>query len=273
MLAHFHPVVRVGVATIFVYYGLAARSLATETEAVMQFCAAEDWEGAHKSLSQIVGRDTQDLAPEEIYRACIETVAENTTDGVVAPLFYAALFGPVGMWVYKAINTLDSMVGYRNPRFEKLGWASARADDLANFIPARLTYLLLSLAAFVTGQKGVQALRIGWRDARNHPSPNAGWPEAVMAGALRVQLGGPSTYQGQVFDKPPLGEAQQRLTLNKVRQAIRIMIVTAWLALVLACSIGYLIHLTNCRFRGTNLVEGIQQLFKGCFGSGAKIDG
>jgi adenosylcobinamide-phosphate synthase len=272
MLAHFHPVVRVGVATIFVYYGLAARSLATETEAVMQFCATEDWQGAQKSLSQIVGRDTLGLTPEEIYRACIETVAENSADGIVAPLFYFALFGPVGMWVYKAINTLDSMVGYRNPRYEKFGWTSARADDLANYIPARLTFMLLSLAAFVTGQKGGQALRTGWRDARKHPSPNAGWPEAAMAGALGVQLGGPSTYEGQVFDKPRLGEAQQPLTLDKVRQAIRIMIVTAWLALALACSIGYLIHLTNCHFRGTNLVEGIQQLFISSLGSGAKVD-
>src|SRR5205807_1728610 len=114
------------------------------------------------------------------YRACIETVAENTTDGIVSPLFWAALAGPVGLWVYKAISTLDSMVGYRNPRYLNFGWASARADDLANYLPARLTFLLLALSAFLTGKRGMSALRIGWRDSRKHPSPNAGWAEATM---------------------------------------------------------------------------------------------
>src|SRR5262249_10988283 len=156
-----------------------------------------------RRLARIVGRDTAELSPEQIYRACIETVAENTGDGVVAPLFYAALFGPVGMWVYKTINTLDSMVGYRNPRYERFGWAAARLDDLANWLPARLTYVLLSLAAGLGSAQ--RALQVGWRDGRKHPSPNAGWPEAAMAGALAVQLGGPSSYGGTVSEKPLLG--------------------------------------------------------------------
>ncbi|MBV9125227.1 MAG: cobalamin biosynthesis protein CobD, partial [Planctomycetes bacterium] len=189
-----HWGLRLGVATVMIYYGLAARSLARETGAVLGPCAQQDWPAARLRLSYIVGRDTQELPPEEIYRACIETVAENTTDGVVAPLFYAALLGPAGMWAYKAINTLDSMVGYRQPRYLRFGWASARADDLANYVPARLAFLLLSLAAWLTRHQAAEALRVGWRDGRKHPSPNAGWAEAAMAGALGLQLGGASTY-------------------------------------------------------------------------------
>jgi adenosylcobinamide-phosphate synthase len=139
--------------------------------------------------------------------------------------------------VFKAISTLDSMVGYRNPRYLRFGWASARLDDVANLVPARLTWLLLSLAALLTGGKGWQALRIGWRDGRKHPSPNSAWGEATMAGALGVQLGGPSTYQGVASAKPRLGDPGEALSADKVRQAIRLMLVTAWLTLVLAGSI------------------------------------
>jgi adenosylcobinamide-phosphate synthase len=229
-----HEWCRIVVATLLIYAGLASRSLARETANVLEACRQGEWPTARLRLSGIVGRDTEDLPPEEIYRACIETVAENTTDGVVAPLFYTALAGPVGLWIYKAVNTLDSMVGYRNERYHQFGWASARADDIANFIPARLTWLLLSLAAVLTAHAGWMALRLGWRDGRKHPSPNAGWAEATMAGALRVQLGGPSTYAGTVSDKPVLGDSGLPLTMGKVEQAIRLMLVTAWLAVLLA---------------------------------------
>lgn len=234
-----HPWARIGLATLLSYYGLAARSLAGETEAVLAACEQEDWTEARNRLSTIVGRDTAELSPEQIYRACIETVAENTTDGIVAPLFYAALAGPVGMWAYKAINTLDSMVGYRNERYLRFGWASARADDVANFLPARLTWLLLALAALLTSTRAGQALRIGWRDGRKHPSPNSGWAEATMAGALGVQLGGPSTYQGELSEKPLLGDADVKLDLVGARQSINLMLLTAWLTLLLClASVG-----------------------------------
>jgi adenosylcobinamide-phosphate synthase len=232
-----HPLARIGVATLLVYYGLAARSLARETEAVLEPCAAGKLVEARERLSRIVGRDTDELSSEQMYRACVETVAENTTDGVVAPLFYAALAGPVGLWVYKAVNTLDSMVGYRNERYARFGWASARADDVANYLPARLTWLLLSLAAIVLGHQGWHALRIGWRDRRKHPSPNAAWSEATMAGALGVQLGGTSAYGGTLSDKPLLGDTLEPLNSHKVRQAVRIMHTAAWLALALAVAI------------------------------------
>jgi adenosylcobinamide-phosphate synthase len=242
LAALWHPAARLVVATVLVFYGLAARSLARETEAVLTPCAAGDVPEARRRLSRIVGRDTENLPAEEIYRACVETVAENTTDAVVAPLFYLALFGPVGLWVFKAVSTLDSMVGYRNARYLRFGWASARADDVANFLPARLTYGLLAVAAFLTGLRGRQALRVGWRDGRKHPSPNAAWAEATVAGALNVQLGGPSTYQGVPSEKPRLGDAGEPLTADKVRQAVRLMLVTAWLALALAAGATALLH-------------------------------
>lgn len=229
-----HPWLTCAVAALLIYYGLAVRSLERETTSVLEMCQKEYWPEARQRLARIVGRDTADLPPEEIYRACIETVAENASDGVVAPLFYAGLLGPIGLWTYKAINTLDSMVGYRNEKYLHFGWASARLDDVANWLPARLTWLLLALAAALTGHAGGTALRLGWRDGRKHPSPNAAWSEAAMAGALGVQLGGPSTYQGKLSEKPLLGDPGAALTLEKSRQAIRLMLAAAWLALVTA---------------------------------------
>jgi adenosylcobinamide-phosphate synthase len=232
-----NPWARAAAAGVLIYYGLAARSLARETEAVLIPCEKGDWMEARNRLSGIVGRDTHDLSAEEIHRACIETVAENTTDGVIAPLFYAALAGPVGLWAYKAVNTLDSMVGYRNARYLHFGWASARIDDLANYLPARLTYFLLCCAAALLERRGFDALRIGWRDSRKHPSPNSGWAEAAMAGALGVLLGGPSRYGGILSEKPCLGEAGRPFTVGTVRHAIWLMRAASWLALLLA--VGY----------------------------------
>jgi adenosylcobinamide-phosphate synthase len=232
---------RLVVATVLIYFGLAARSLARETAWVLEACQSEDWDEARGRLSRIVGRDTAKLPPDQIYRACIETVAENTSDGVVAPLFYAALAGPIGLWIYKAINTLDSMVGYRNQRYREFGWASARADDIVNFIPARLTWLLLALAALLCRRDGGMALRIGWRDGHKHPSPNAGWPEAAMAGALGVQLGGSSSYQGKVSQKPILGEVLVPVDNAQVLQALRLLAVASWLALFLALLVIWMV--------------------------------
>jgi adenosylcobinamide-phosphate synthase len=232
------PWLRPAVMAALTYYGLAARSLAIETHVVVAACEQGDWPAARRRLARIVGRDTHDLGPEGIYRACIETVGENTTDAVIAPLCYAALAGPVGLWVYKAISTLDSMVGYRDERYRRLGWASARADDVANFVPARLTWLLMALAALLTWRRGCGALYIGWRDGRKHPSPNAAWGEAAMAGALGVRLGGPSTYQGTTALKPWLGDEGEVLGPEKVKEAIGLMLATAWLGLIVAMPVS-----------------------------------
>src|SRR3990172_3205083 len=151
--------------------------------------AGEGWVGGHldrarERLSNIVGRDTQNLSEEEIYRAVVETIAENTSDGIIAPFFYLAIGGPALALAYKAVNTLDSMVGYKNERYKNFGWFSARMDDIANFTPARITALLMVIASFILRFNLSGSLKIIWRDSRNHPSPNAGYPEAAVAGAL-----------------------------------------------------------------------------------------
>jgi adenosylcobinamide-phosphate synthase len=238
-----HPALRIALASVMVYLGVSGATLGQEAEAIAEMEVAGYKADARKRLSGIVGRDTADLDTPDLYRACVESVAENTNDGVMAPLFYGALGGPAGMWVYKAINTLDSMVGYRNEKYANFGWASARMDDVAGYLPARLTALLLSLAAIITRHDGGQALKIAWRDGRKHPSPNAGWSEAAMAGALGIQLGGPSTYQGVVSEKPPLGDPGEPLRPYHVRSAVTILRTTAWLALAVACLIGFLLLL------------------------------
>jgi adenosylcobinamide-phosphate synthase len=216
---------------LLIFWGLAARSLGGEA---LRAAEAPDLETARRALALIVGRDTANLDSGEISRACVETVAENCNDAVVAPLFWLALGGPVALWGYKAASTLDSMVGYRDDRYRDLGWASARLDDLLAFVPARLTWLLIALAALVCGERAGRALRIGWRDGRKHPSPNAAWPEAAMAGALGVQLGGPATYGGVPGFKPLLGDRGTAVGPTMVRRSVRLMHTVAVFAVLLA---------------------------------------
>jgi adenosylcobinamide-phosphate synthase len=191
----------------WIYSLLACRDLDVEAGRVVRALEERDHEKARTRLSWIVGRDTAMLDEPEMVRATVETVAEHLSDGVIAPLFYLAMGGPVGMGAYKAINTLDSMVGYRNERYNEFGWASARIDDVANFIPARITALLVWIAALLPGFNARRALRITVRDGGNQPSPNSGYPEAAVAGALGVRLGGVNYYQGRPRLKAPLGDA------------------------------------------------------------------
>lgn len=181
---------------------VALRSLHDHVAAVAYPLQGGDISTAREAVSRIVGRDPAALDEAGIARAAIESLAENASDGIVAPVFWGALFGLPGILGYKAINTLDSMIGHRSERHEAFGWAAARIDDVANFIPARLTGFLFVLLA----PKRSQALSCMTRDARRHRSPNAGWPEAAMAGALRVRLSGPRIYHGSATDEPWLNE-------------------------------------------------------------------
>jgi adenosylcobinamide-phosphate synthase len=199
-------------AVYWIYSLLACRDLDVEAARVVRALRKGDIEEARKKLAWIVGRDTAQLDEKEILRATVETVAENLSDGVIAPLFYLGIAGPVGMAVYKAINTLDSTVGYRNEKYSEFGWTSARMDDLANFAPARITALLVSISALLPGFRAKQAARMAWRDGWTQPSPNAGYPEAAMAGALGVQLGGVNYYRGVPSRKPFLGDPVVPLT-------------------------------------------------------------
>lgn len=202
---------------------LALRSLHQESRAVIDELQAGDLPAARQALSLIVGRDTGSLDEQGIIKATIETVAENASDGVIAPLFYLLLGGPVVSLLYKAASTLDSMVGYKNEKYRDFGWAGARLDDLLNLIPARLTGLLFVLAAFPLKLNGWEGLRIMLRDAKKHTSPNAGWPEAAAAGALGVQLGGAASYFGQLHEKPTFGDPDRTLRLHDYYRMIRLL--------------------------------------------------
>lgn len=219
------------VALWMAYTTLALRSLHRESREVIRWLERGDIHQARSALSLIVGRDTAELDEDGILRACIETVAENTSDGVVAPLFYLFLGGPIAGILYKAASTLDSMVGYRNDRYRELGWASARLDDLLNLIPARLTAALMILSAVPLRLDPWSSLKIVLRDARRVSSPNAGFPEAAVAGATGVRLGGPAVYLGERVDKPTLGDNDRPPSVAAYRQTIRLMYLTSFLAL------------------------------------------
>jgi adenosylcobinamide-phosphate synthase len=220
------------VAVYLAFTTIALRQLHKESAEVVRYVAADDLTAARVALSLIVGRETAQLDREGILRACIETVAENTSDGIIAPLFYLFLGGPVLAMVYKAANTLDSMVGYRDDRYREFGWAAARLDDLLNLLPARLTGLLMVLAAFPIGLNGWAALKTMLADAHKPSSPNAGFPEAAAAGALGLQLGGPAIYFGVQVEKPTLGDADRRPTVASYRSMVRLMYATTFLMVI-----------------------------------------
>lgn len=225
------------VEAFWIFQILACRSLYTESMKVYHALKNEGIDSAREKLSYIVGRDTKSLSEEEIIAAAVETVAENTTDGVTAPLVYIAIGGaPLG-FLYKAVNTLDSMVGYRTERYELFGRASARLDDAANFIPSRLCALLMIAACGINGLDMRGAWRIFKRDRLNHLSPNSAQTEAVIAGALGIQLGGTHDYFGTPVEKPTIGDKQRLLDSEDIKTVNRVMITTAVLSAVLVCAV------------------------------------
>lgn len=233
---------------------LAARSLDQHAKAVEEALQRGDLSLARARVSRLVGRDTEELDEAGVARAAVESVAENTADGVLCPLSYlvlgyalplpgmtplmrAALFAIA----YKAVNTLDSMVGYRNARYRQFGWASARLDDLVNYLPARFSALMAVLASPLVGGSLRRAARVVRRDGRRHPSPNSGWTEAAFAGALGCRLGGPSRYGGVLESKPTLGDGDRPLTWQSIRKARHLLWATTVLAtLLLAVVVGIL---------------------------------
>jgi len=229
----------IAVLAYFLYTGLATRSLHLESLKVEAALVRGDLDAAKASLSMIVGRETSHLSLEDMRRALIETVAENLSDGVVAPMFFTLLLGLPGLFFYKAANTMDSMVGYKNYWYAQFGKVAARADDVLNFIPARLTALLMISTAAALGLDWRQAWRILRRDRGNAASLNAGCPEAAMAGALGVRLGGPSVYFGRLVEKPFIGEAGQPLDQERYGQAIRLLYGTS-LAMAAITLVGLL---------------------------------
>ncbi len=222
-----HPLAYDAMAIVLLYTSFAARDLARHASAVHVALKDGDLVLARQRVAMIVGRDTAGLDGAGVSRAGVESVAESLVDGVTAPIFYAFVGGPVGAMLYKAINTGDSMFGYRNERYLEFGWAAARLDDLVNFLPARLTSLFIPLAALFLGLRARDSLYILRRDCRSHTSPNAGFPEAAVAGALGIQLGGSSSYFGKISNKPTMGDAKQKIAASHLASAVKLMLLTS----------------------------------------------
>lgn len=223
------------VAEIYLGYTcLSIKDLQVKAKEILQALRKNFLVEARQNLSKIVGRNTRDLPKDKIISATIESIAEGTNDGIIAPLFYLILGGPVLAIIYKAINTLDSMVGYKNERYIHFGWFSARLDDIANSIPSRISGFLISISSLISGKNFKDALWIMLRDGNKHPSPNSGISEAAMAGALGIKLGGPSTYEGRLCIKPYIGEDKGSLQLSLIEDALTI----AFISSILMLSIG-----------------------------------
>ena len=234
-----HPVLRFVLETFWCYQIIAARCLCKESGKVYDRLKAEDLPGARRAVSMIVGRDTENLSTEGVTKAAVETVAENTSDGVTAPLIYMLIGGaPLG-FLYKAVNTMDSMLGYKNDKYLYFGRIPARMDDIFNYIPARVTALFMIAASFLCGLDGKNAWRIYKRDRRKHASPNAAQTESVCAGALRVRLAGDAVYFGKVYKKEFIGDALRPIVPEDIKRTGRLMYITAFLLLIVFGAVKY----------------------------------
>ena len=233
-----YPFLHYPIAVLLIFYCLAGTTLIREVRAV--FLALDrSLEEGRRQVARIVGRDTSRLSAQEVRTAAFETLAENLSDGVVAPLFWLAVGGVPAMLTYKMVNTQDSMIGYRTERYKDFGCWAARVDDVANFIPARLTaFLMLLPYALVTFRFSLFAFV--WRNGRRHASPNSGYPEAALAGILNCRFGGPHYYFGQIFDKPYIGENDRQLTTADMETAVRVNRVAEVLAIFALFSLFHL---------------------------------
>ncbi|ACL02164.1 cobalamin biosynthesis protein CobD [Desulfatibacillum aliphaticivorans] len=232
--AAMHPWLGAGLEIIILYFSIAPRCLDKAAYAVEKPLRQGDAEKARAELSMIVGRETKDLTPTQMSRAAVETVAENFVDGVLSPLFWIAVGGAPAAMAFKMASTLDSMVGYKNEQYILFGKASARLDDVANFIPARLSIPIIALAARLLGLSHKAAFKTAVLEGKNHKSPNAGYPEAAFAGALEIRLNGPAVYHGELLDKPFLGEKFGDPGAEHITKARRLMLASSFLGLLFA---------------------------------------
>lgn len=226
-LSSFNQVIFILVNSFTIYTTLATKCLKDEAVKIYKVLKTGDLEKSRVQLSYIVGRDTANLSKQEIIRATVETVAENTVDGIIAPMFYAFIGGAPLAMAYKAINTLDSTVGYKNEKYMDLGFTSAKIDDVANYIPARISVILMTISSFILGYDYKKCLKISIRDRKNHKSPNCAYPEGAVAGALGVQLGGTNIYFGQVVYKPTIGDKDREIEKDDIVKTNRIMYATS----------------------------------------------
>jgi len=232
------PVLGLVVEVVILWTCLSTRSLHTAAMGVQRALVREDLGAARQAVAMIVGRETAHLDAEGVSRAAVETVAENLVDGVIAPIFFALLGGAPLALAYKMVNTLDSMVGYRSPRYLHFGRPAARLDDAANFLPARLSVPLIVGPAWILFGRGREAWRTARRDGRRHLSPNSGWPEAAFAGALGVRLGGPNRYHGQTVCKPDIGTGHRPVRVTDIARACDLMLASALGAALMAVGLA-----------------------------------
>ncbi|HIT90270.1 MAG TPA: cobalamin biosynthesis protein CobD [Candidatus Merdenecus merdavium] len=232
-----HTVLGVVVETIMCYQLLATKSLKVESMKVYHALKDEDLPQARKAISMIVGRDTDQLTKDEISKAAVETVAENTADGVVAPMIFMALGGATLGFFYKSINTLDSMVGYKDERYAEIGRCSALLDDVVNFFPSRISAVLMIIASYLGGYHGADAVRCFKRDRFCHPSPNSAQTESVMAGALGVQLAGDAYYFGKKVRKATIGDHKRPIEIEDIKRANHLLYMTSCLSLLLCVGV------------------------------------
>ena len=241
--ARLHPALGLALQMLWCGQALAAKGLAQESRNVYKELAKGDLPAARRAVARIVGRDTQNLTAAGVTRAAVETVAENTSDGVIAPLLYMLLGGAPLALTYKAINTMDSMLGYKNEKYLYFGRCAAKLDDAANWLPSRLAALLWVAAAALTGNSARGAWRIWRRDRRRHASPNSAQTESACAGALGVQLAGPAYYFGEYYDKPTIGDPLREIEPRDILRANRMMYAESLLALVLGLAVRLMLVL------------------------------
>ncbi|WP_343346645.1 adenosylcobinamide-phosphate synthase CbiB [Terrisporobacter petrolearius] len=227
--------------SILIYTTLATKCLKDESKKIYKVLKTGDLEKSRIQLSYIVGRDTTNLSEKEIVRATVETVAENTVDGIIAPLFYGFIGGAPLAMAYKAINTLDSTVGYKNDKYYYLGFASAKIDDIANYIPARLGVILLSIGSLFVGFNFKDALKIGIRDRKNHKSPNCAFSEGAVAGALGIQLGGTNVYFGKEVYKPTIGDKKREIEIEDIVRTNKIMYSSSIISIIIFTTLYYVV--------------------------------
>jgi cobalamin biosynthesis protein cobD len=231
----------IAVEILLTYTVLSAKCLEVEAVKVQRELRAKNLENSRKSLSYIVGRDTKELDFSQIIKAVIETVAENTVDGVISPIFYLCLGGVPLAMAFKAISTLDSMIGYRNEKYEEFGKVSARADDVANFIPARLSVIFFSISAFLLRLDYRNAFLICMRDRKNHLSPNCAYSESLTAGALGIQLGGSHYYGGKLVEKQKIGDDLKKADVDDITKTVNMLRIVTFLCILVVCIINILI--------------------------------
>lgn len=227
---------------IIIYFCISAKGLVVEGYKVIKYLNEGNIEKSRRQLSYIVGRDTESLDSKGITRAVIETIAENMSDGVIAPILFAGIFGAAGSMAYKAVNTMDSMFGYKNDKYIEFGYFPAKLDDWFNYIPARVTGILIIISSFFLKRDYKNSLKIYKRDRYNHTSPNSAHPEAAMAGALDIQLGGANYYFGKIVEKPVIGDKIKEIEINDVKKTAEILYLSAVMGFILMVIIKFIIY-------------------------------